>query len=101
MRIVADRKLRGIGRDPMIVVKTSRKAGIDLYRRASANRNVLEVAVAIEQEFFAIPSPVGRFETPSIKIGHAPVCRIDIDRLQRAVKYCLARRSRRRRKADI
>ena len=31
----------------MIVVETSRKAGIDLCRRATANRNALEVAESL------------------------------------------------------
>ena len=77
LRVVTDRNLACVGRNAVIVVAAIREASIDDDRRVAANRQALDMAIAIEEKRAAVMRPVGRFESSRRKIGDAAVGRIN------------------------
>src|SRR3954468_12629049 len=85
LRVVADRKLGAIRRNPVIVIAAGGESGVDLYGLVAVHCEALYMAILIEEEGASIAGPVRRLESPTRQIGDAAIGRIDRHSLQGAV----------------
>src|SRR5260370_35107342 len=83
LRVVADSKLCGVRRNAVIVITAVREAGIDNFRLATAHRQTLDVALAIEEERPSTTHPIRGLEAPRCQIHHAPACHGNRNGLER------------------
>src|SRR5256885_5675972 len=86
LRIIADGKQVGSGRDAMIIVAAGGEPGIELNRIVAVHRQALDVPITIEEERTAIAGPVGCFEATLRKISDAAVGRINGNSFERTVE---------------
>ena len=86
LRVVADRQLRAVRRNTVVVVASRREScGQDL-RNPARNRNLLDPPVSVEEQVFAIGHPVGRLEPLRCNVNRAPVRGGHVDDFERAVQ---------------
>src|SRR5579859_1715070 len=95
LRVVADGKLSGVGRNSVVVVAAVGKTGWDDCGIVAADCEAFDMTIAVEQERSAVMRPVRSFEASFRKIMNAPDGgRIRVHNFQNAVQSGLTRRRR-------
>jgi len=71
----------------MVVVDLAYRTRIQLFRGAASDRNGVEGAAFIEEQFFSVGHPVGRFEPARAFMDHFTPAIRDVDDLQPAAQH--------------
>src|SRR6267378_7733620 len=86
LRVVADRQLRAVRRNTMVVVAARRESSIDDLWSSARYGNLLDPPVPVEEQVLAVGHPVGCLESLGGEVNRAPVRGSDRDDFQCAVE---------------